>query len=286
MSSMQTIARNEPQLSPSLVEGILAKLGFEDAPPADLDGLNALYGAICSRIPFDNTQKRLWFASGQRKPATGGDPVEFFENWLKHGTGGTCWPSNGGMYALASALGFRARRTAGSVIVPNYPRDTNHGSVLVEIDGIEYVFDLAFGAFRVLPLVAGQAASTNTGINNLRAVMQDQGGCEIYWNLGWAPVEIPFQPEPEHDSVNHAFFLSHYEIANRVGFFNTTLLVMRRSRDSILTIGRGKKLVRTESGIETIPITEKQTTLIEEIGMSEEVVGMIPADTEGGTTAF
>ena len=288
MSSIQTIARNEPQLAPDLVERVLARLGFADAPPVDVDGLNALYGAACSRIPFDNTQKRIWFASGQRKGTAGGDPVEFFENWLKHGTGGTCWPINGAIYALASALGFRARRTAGSIVVPNYPQGANHGSVLVEIDRVEYVFDLVFGAFEVLPLVDGQAVSADTGVNNLRVVPRDEGGFEMYLNFGWVPVELRFQPEPQHDPVNHAFFLGRYDIANQVGFFNTTLLVMRRFRDSIITIGRGKRLVRTEAGIDTIPITAKQrnASLIEEIGLSEEVVAMIPADEAGGTTAF
>jgi N-hydroxyarylamine O-acetyltransferase len=288
MSSVLAITANEPRLSPELVERVLAKLGFERRPSVDLEGLNEVYGAICSRIPFDNAQKRIWFASDRQKPATGSDPVEFFENWLKHGTGGTCWPTNGGMYALASALGFHARRTAGSVIVPDYPQGANHGSVLVEIDGVEYVFDLPFGAFKALPLVPGETASTETGIHNLRAVPRDDGGFDMYWHLGWAPMEIPYRSEPEHDPVDHAFFLKRYEIANRVGYFNTTLLAMRRFADSIITLGRGKKLVNTENGIETVEIAtaQRKAVLIEEFGFSEEVVVMIPPDEEGGVTAF
>ncbi len=284
---MQALA-GEPQLSPALVERVLVKFGFAREPQVNIEGLNEVYAAVCSRIPFDNAQKRIWFASGGEKPAAGGDPEEFFENWLKHGTGGTCWPMNGGMYALARALGFRARRTAGSVVVPNYPQGANHGSVLVEIDGTEHVCDPVFGAFKVLPLVAGQAASTDTGIHNLRAVPRDDGGFEMYLNLGWAPVEIPYRPEPEHDPVDHNFFLRRYEIANRVGFFNSTLLVMRRARDSIVTLGRGKKLVRTAAGIETIGIADAQLkdVLIEEFGFSEEIVATIPPDAEDGTTAF
>ena len=287
MTSIQAAA-GEPRLSPPLLERVLTKLGFARAPSVDLDGLNQVYAAICSRIPFDNAQKRIWFASGREKPATGGDPEEFFENWVRHGTGGTCWPTNGGMYALARALGFRARRTAGSVIVPNYPQGANHGSALVEIDGTEYVFDLPFGSFKVLPLVAGQTASTDTGIHNLRAVPRDDGGFEMYWNLGWAHAEIPYHPEPEHDPVDHAFFLKRYEIANRVGYFNSTLLAMRRAPDSIVTFGRGKKLVRTAAGIETVGIADAQwkAVLIEEFGFSEEIVAMIPPDAEAGTTAF
>ena len=287
MSSSHAVA-DEPRLSPALVERVLAKLGSARPPALDLAGLNALYAAICLRISFDNVQKRIWFASDRSKPATGGDPVEFFENWVNHGTGGTCWPTNGGMYALARALGFRARRTAGSVIVPNYPADANHGSVLIDLDGIQYVFDLPFGAFKVLPLVPGQAASTETGIHNLKAVPSGDGGFEMFFHLGWTTGEVPFHPQPEHDPTDHAFFLARYEIANRVGFFNSTLLAMRRFPDSMITIGRGKKLVHTGTGIETIDITEAQrnAVLIEEFGFSPEIVARIPADTDGGTAPF
>jgi arylamine N-acetyltransferase len=117
MTTRHSVAETltDPSLSPALVEQVLAKLGLKDRPTLDLAGLNTVYSAICASIPFDNVQKRIWLASDQKKPATGGDPREFFENWLRHGTGGTCWPSSGGLYALARALGFTARRIAGSV---------------------------------------------------------------------------------------------------------------------------------------------------------------------------
>lgn len=131
------------------------------------------------------------------------------------------------MHALARALGFQTRRITGSVIVPNYPPDANHGSVLVMLDNVEHVFDLTFGWFKVLPLVPGEPASTETGIHNLQAVPLEEGGFELLFHLGWAPVPIQFRPQPEYDPVDHAFFISHYDRANRVGFFNDTLPISR-----------------------------------------------------------
>src|SRR6516225_2208064 len=119
----------EPALGPELVEHVLERLGQHKRPALDLVGLNQLYAAFCGNISFDNVQKRIWFAGPQTTPLPGGDPDEFFNNFLRHGTGGTCWPLNGAMYALAHALGFRARRIVGSVIVEGYPRGANHGSV-------------------------------------------------------------------------------------------------------------------------------------------------------------
>jgi arylamine N-acetyltransferase len=288
MSSPAAGSVREPELPVALVERVLAKLGFSRPPARDLAGLNALYAALCSGVPFDNIQKRIWFARYRHKPSTGGDPAEFFENWVNHGTGATCWPLNGGMYALARALGFRARRTAGSVIVPNYPRGANHGSVLVAVDGIEYVFDVFFGAFRVLPFLPGQAASVQTGIHALRAVPRQDGGCAMYFRVGWAPMEIEYLPEPEHDPVPHSFFLARYDNANQVGFFNTTLLAMRRFPDSVITVGRGKKIIQTAAGMETTGIleTQRNQVLIEQFGLSPEIVALIPPDTEGGTAPF
>src|SRR6266849_3725974 len=91
----------EPALAPGLVERVMTKLGLRRRPALDLAGLNALYAAFSAGIPFDNVQKRIWFASPQTTPIPSGDPNQFFNNWLQHGTGGTCWPLNGAMYALA-----------------------------------------------------------------------------------------------------------------------------------------------------------------------------------------
>jgi len=184
MTSSQGVAGAEPSLAPLLVERVLAKLGLKNKPTLDLAGLNTLYAAICGNIPFDNIQKRIWFATDRKKPSTGGDPTEFFENWVRHGTGGTCWPANGGMYALARAVGFPARRIAGSVIIPGYPAGANHGSVLVKLDGVEYIFDLVLGGFKVLPLAPGRRASTGGSIHSVEVAPLESGAFDLLFRLG------------------------------------------------------------------------------------------------------
>lgn len=260
---------------------------MKNKPTLDLVGLNQLYAAISASIPFDNIQKRIWFASDRKKPVTGGDPREFFENWVRHGTGGTCWAGNGGMFALARALGFQARRMAGSVIVANYPQGGNHGSVLVTLDGIEYVFDHTFGAFKVAPLTPGNRASTGTGIHNIEVIPVD-GGFEIFFHLGWTEDALPFRTEPEHDPVDHSFFLARYDHASRVGFFNDTLLISRRFVDSTVTIGRMNKIVISAAGLTKTALTtdHRDEVLIQELGLSPEVVSMIPPDVADGVAPF
>ena len=111
---------SDPVLSPELVERVLSKLGLTERPSLDLAGLNTLYAAFSGNVANDNIQKRIWFAGDQTTRLTGGDPAEFFENWLAHGTGGTCFPINGGICALVHSLGFDARRIVGTMIMGGY----------------------------------------------------------------------------------------------------------------------------------------------------------------------
>lgn len=278
-------AVHEPVLAPELVERVLAKLGLRDRPSLDLAGLNSIYAAFCTNVPFDNIQKRIWFASDQTTPLPGGDPIEFFENWLRHGTGGTCWPINGGMYALVQALGFAARRIAGSVIVEGYPQGANHGSVLVTLDGVDYLVDAWLASFKVLRLVPGTPASTGQGIHDIRAV-PIENGFEILCYVGWKrDAPLAFWPEPEHDPVNHTFFLARYDCTKTVGFFNDALIICRHFLNRILSIARDNEITVTADGSVTkteISEADRKAVLVEELGISEEIAKKLPPDVPGG----
>ena len=127
-------ANSEPGLTPDLLAPILLKLGMT-GKRSDLAGLNRLYGAYYSHIPNDNLKKRIWLAGDRTKPVTGGDPSEYFENWLIHGTGGTCFPASGGLCTPLRVIGFDAIRISGTNVLERIEQRGNHGSVLVTLDG-------------------------------------------------------------------------------------------------------------------------------------------------------
>jgi arylamine N-acetyltransferase len=278
-------AISEPTLAPALVERVLTKLGLGHRPALDLAGLNTLYAAVSVNIPFDNFQKRIWFAGPQTTPLPGGDPSEFFNNWLQHGTGGTCWPINGAMYSLAHALGFDARRIVGSVIVEGYPRGANHGSVIVTLDGINYLVDAWMASFKVLPLIPGTPSSTGNGIHDVRAV-PIESGFEIITYPGFNREQpLPFRPEPEYDPVDHALFLARYDRTRAVGFFNDAIFICRHLPDSIITIGRKSQFHLAADG--TLTKTEpteaqRKKSLIEDFGLSEETIQKLPPNVPNG----
>jgi len=276
---------SEPILAPQVVERVLEKLGLRQRPSPDLAGLNGLYAAFCGNVPFDNIQKRIWFAGSQKTPLPGGDPNEFFKNWLQHGTGGTCWPINGALYALVRACGFEARRITGSVIVEGYPRGANHGSVVVTFEGINYLVDAWMVSFKALPLVSGKPSSTGSGIHDISAAAVGDT-FEIYAYAGWLRDQpLPFRIESEYDPVNHAFFVTRYDLTKKVGFFNDAFFICRHFPDSILTLGRKSKFRVAADGTltRTQPSeAERRAALIEEFGLSEEIVQAIPPNVPNG----
>ena len=267
-----------------LLEKVVSKLGFSDYPSLDLDGLNALFAAFCGKIPvIDNTLKRIWLTGDQTKPLTGGEPTKYFENWLMHGTGGTCFPTNGAVYALVSSLGFDARRIAGRIVMDEYP-GTNHGSVVVTLDGVEYLVDGNFGAYEVLPLMADRTTSTGQGLHRITAVPVENG-FEVLWYTSINRDEpLTFRTEPKHDPVDHAFFLAYYDGTKNIGVFNDALFICRRYPNSIVTLGRKKAVVAADNTLTKTEIndTERKRVLVEEFDISEEVAEALPADVPGG----
>jgi arylamine N-acetyltransferase len=264
---------------------VLTKLDLRDRPALDLPGLNALYAAVSANIPFDNFQKRIWFAGPQTTPLPGLDPSEFFNNWLQHGTGGTCWPINGAMYSLAHALGFDAHRIVGSVIVEGYPRGANHGSVVVSLDGSNYLVDAWMASFKVLPLIPGKSSLTGNGIHDVRAV-PIESGFEIITYPGFNREQtLPFRPEPEYDPVDHTFFVARYDRTKAVGFFNDAIFICRHLSESIITMGRKSTFHLAADGTltKTEPTeAERKTSLIQDFGLSQEIVEKLPPNVPGG----
>ena len=116
---------------------MLDRLGFSAPPPVDLDGLTAVYGAWCSRVPFDNLRKLIALHGGEPGPLPGLGAEDFFDAWLAHGTGGTCWPSANALHALLDSSGFTRRVTASMFD----QGERSHGTTIVTLEGVEHLVD-------------------------------------------------------------------------------------------------------------------------------------------------
>jgi N-hydroxyarylamine O-acetyltransferase len=276
-------------ISPDLTERVLDKLGIDSLPEVDLAGLNSVYAAFSGGVSNDNIQKRIWFGGNRSTPVTGGDPSEFFENWLRHGTGGTCFPINGAFAVLLQALDFPARRIASTMMAPGATRGiSNHGTVLVSFDGVDYLADAQTAGFDALPLLQGQESRTARDIHAMRAAPIEDGHEVWFWTGHMRENEFRFQTEPENDPVDHARFLSLYDrSANAEGYspFNSALYICRHFEDSVLSIHQGIRVaVAADGSLTSEEVDDAQTreALVEELGISEEAVDALPKDEPGG----
>jgi len=127
-------------LDSDLIDEILIHLDTKDRPAIDQNGLSKLYHNWCRKIPFDNLFKRLFLRGNEEIEFPGNNDLQFFRNWLKYGTGGTCWSGNGVLQTLLASLGFNAKRRRGTMLIGQVT-GPNHGTVTVELGELLYLVD-------------------------------------------------------------------------------------------------------------------------------------------------
>ena len=120
------------------VSAVLQRLGVDRRAP-DLAGLREVYAAWCSAVSFDTSLKMIYLAEQASGPLPGWTAESFFQAWIEHGTGGTCWAGNGALHDLLDALGFDVARAIATMLPSADIRAPNHGSVIVSLDGERWI---------------------------------------------------------------------------------------------------------------------------------------------------
>jgi arylamine N-acetyltransferase len=267
MPNMRPVLSTDTPLPAPLRPRVLAPLGLDPAPPADLDGLRAVYGAWCAHVPFDNVRKMIALRSGG-VPLPGGDAADFLERWLAHGCGGTCWPGSGALHALLRALGFDARRVAGSM------RDVgvvNHGSVKVAVDGRDWLVDSSMLGNEPLPLGPELWATRDPVFH---AEVEPDGGTHVVWfdvpphDDGGFPCRLLLDP------VDDAFCRATYERSRDGSPFNQRLYARRNLPGAMVVLRGPTRFHKTARGVERRELArdEVAAALREEIGLSAALV--------------
>jgi arylamine N-acetyltransferase len=264
-------------ISQSTVEQVLERFGLQARPPVSPEGLNTVYRAWCTHIPFDNVQKRIALADGRPGPLPGAYPEEFFADYLAHGTGGTCWSSSGALQALLVALGFPARRMVASMHDEANNRAPSHATVLVRLDGQDYLADSAMLTQDIFPLQPGMESVREDPVHPLRAEPVD-GYWRIWWNLAQSDASIPCLIL--EDDVPLERYLERYEVAREWSGFNRYLFARRNTHDGVAALVRSRRYFKDSTGtITEFPLgSDRERFLIEEWGYSEEIVSRMPED--------
>jgi N-hydroxyarylamine O-acetyltransferase len=280
-------------LSPAMAEKVLERLGFSGRPAVTFGGLDALYRMWCRGVPFDNVRKRIALASGDRAPLPGGTAEDFFASWLAHGTGGTCWPTSNALYVLLVWCGFAARRISASMHEEGSP---NHGSVVVRVDGEDFLVDSSMLTDRVIPLRPGERFEVSDPVHPIVAEPVEELASDI---VSSRPSRLAPRPRPWRiwfgytmspstmpcrlleDPVDHAFYLERYEISRQLSPFNVALYARRNLEGGLVSFLGRTRFFKSASGIEARELQddELERALVEELGLSGEMAARMR---EGG----
>jgi N-hydroxyarylamine O-acetyltransferase len=262
---------------PDLIDAVLERLGFSDRPAPDRAGLDAVYFAWSRRVPFDNVVKRIHLVSGSDEPFPNGPPEAFLASYLRDGTGGTCWPSSGGLHALLVELGFDARRGSAAMYDNLSGPIHTHGTVIVRLDGVDYWADTSMLTDRVFPVVRGEETHLDDPLHPIRVEPVDQ-----LWRVWWPH---PFLDDRIgclllDDDVTADHYLARYEFSRGMSPFNVSLHATHNFDGARVTMAFGQRFERRVDSTTSKPLhaDERRQVLIEEFGYSESIVAQLPED--------
>jgi N-hydroxyarylamine O-acetyltransferase len=258
---------NPISLERELRDRVLGRLGLASPPSPDLRGLRALYGAWCANVPFDNICKMMALRIGGGLPLPGQNAVEFFETWLTHGAGGTCWPTSNALFELTLSLGFESHRIAG------FMRDLgiiNHASVRVNIGGGRWLVDSSM--LTNVPLPLNQELFVHG--DPVFAVEVEPAGAThvIWWDAPPNPAYLPCRLLA--DPVDHAYYLAAYEGSRDRSPFNQRLYARRNRPGELLVLLGHTRFSKTAGGLQARDLSpdEVSRVLHGDVGISQDLI--------------
>jgi arylamine N-acetyltransferase len=264
-------------LAPALIERVLLGLGLCQKPEITIEGLTRIYTAWCQSIPFDNVRKLIHVRSSAHGPLPGSTAQDFFEAWLKFGTGGTCWSGAGACYALLKSLGFSASRGVATMLVtPNVP--PNQGTVLVSFGRERYLVDCSMLHGTPLELLTKGNTAIAHPAWGVRTSRRD-GRVHIKWR----PLHKTdgFECRLEHFGAEQQEFETLYDITRGWSPFNYELSARINRGDEVVGAGFGNAVRLCADGSvlsKRMDRAVRDQLLIEEIGIAEELVAQLPED--------
>ncbi|HYW30214.1 MAG TPA: arylamine N-acetyltransferase [Gemmatimonas sp.] len=264
-----------PAVTPGADDGIsgelraeaLKRLGLPDTLPLDVAGLRQFYAAWCSAVPFDNVRKLIALRTNTAGALPGTRAVDFFEHWVEHGTGGTCWSSSNALFTLIRSFGFDARRVAGSMRDLGVP---GHGSVKVTIDGSDWLVDSSMLTMHPIPLRDGVHVDRHPVFG---VEVEAVDGSHLIW-FDTPPYEEYFPCRLLLDRVEHVFYAERYELSRSRGPFNHHLS-MRYNRSGLrFVLQAHTRYQQSAHGVVATELSraELQRELCDNVGLSPAVV--------------
>ena len=134
-------------LSPALTAQVLAHLHMAPADPS-LAHLEALIAACIRLVPWESAFRIAKRARTKETADCPRWPLEFWQDNMERGGGGTCFESNYAFYSLLLALGYDGYLTINNM----GDKIGCHTAVVIVVDGQKWLADVGIPLYALLPI--------------------------------------------------------------------------------------------------------------------------------------
>jgi hypothetical protein len=172
-------------------------------------------------LPFENLTKIIKADSVISASSARRHPDELIGDYVRFGTGGTCFSLTASLVALLDALGIEAWPVLAD---RHYGQDTHCGLVIVRQDGSVLLLDPGYLLFAPVPLPTEEPSFFDTGFNRVE-LKPVSGGTriELYTSVkGNRKLRLTFKIEPVSDEAfgrlwerSFAFEMMTYPVLTR-----------------------------------------------------------------------
>ncbi|MEM8983963.1 MAG: arylamine N-acetyltransferase [Pseudomonadota bacterium] len=266
------------ELRDETLERVLSHIGFSSRPEPTIATLNEIAKQWSRHFGYDNIAKRIYLEEKQTGAFPLMDPNDYFEFALAHGTGGGCWPSGEAAFGLLRRLGFDVERIAGTMLAVGDILFPAHGALNVYFGDRVFRMEPSLGADAALELIDGTATRHDTKAYGL----WQNGDRQVWWQPGHTlnPVETTMTLS----KLSSAFFYYRNEATKQFSIFNASAYIRRTRNDGSLTYAQGKLIEIDKYGEMTaapVDPASLKSVLVEQFGLSEEIVDRLPVDRDG-----
>ncbi|SED15546.1 Arylamine N-acetyltransferase [Tenacibaculum sp. MAR_2009_124] len=259
-------------ISPEVLHKLLNRFKLSTTE-CNEEGLKKVYQAWCRNIPFDNFWKRLELEQSPFIEKDQIDATTFFEAWLEHGIGGTCWTTTNALQALLIDMGFQVKFVGGSMGDMGL---VNHGSLIVTTnDKREFIVDTSISNEVPIEIIPNTIDNTPHSIQ----LIDEQEKLSILF-------EFPSKKDLMKCAIYNNTLSSenvqkHHKESYTNSLFNDCVYIKKNNEFGINTIIGNTLYTKTKNEIKKVTLNKEEIekVLSNVMGLSDEIITHIEKTT-------
>ena len=239
-------------MSPDKIEAYFQRIQYHGDHSPNLALLKNLQRQHLFNVPFEN----LDIHEGVRIEL---DTERIYQKLVENRRGGFCYELNGLFYELLTSLGFKVKRVSAIVMDEDrtWTPEYDHMSLVVGIDGSDYLSDVGFGRFSFWPikLELGLVQEDQEGKFRVERGPAERLLISKWNNKDWQP-EFAFHEQ----AVPYEAFAARcaYQQDDPASHFLKQRLITKPSEQGRLTLtDKEFKITRAEETFHAVPIQDE-----------------------------